>query len=303
MIESLDAVLLALTMAVNAASGDIRIQTQSLAAPKVLMALEGARKRGVNVSVVLGAKAEYTLDSSGQPMGGNRPYDSGPQGMELRALDAMRAKVFIPPRFSELDRAVFESGVEMNANFAVIESRWAALCTAPIGIAAQGICWATEDKNTIAALISLNTVDESDRSTDSIEADIGKTLATKDLVLTPANTDDFYFMLRQPWRNVIMSHLVDGKALDALISSRTPATFWMAPNGSYARSAIDKLKRSGWTIANLQKPFLGMVLTNSKMAYIGSQSVDAFQIEKSRGLGIVLNPRHVPKIESILQIK
>lgn len=303
MIDSLQSVLLALVATINSSQGTIRLETQSLSAQPVIMSLEGARKRGVPVSVVLGAKADYTLDATGQPTGGNRPYDSGPQGTEIRALDAMKASVFIPPKFSELDRPVFEPGVEMNANFALVDSRWATLCTAPFGAAMQGICWASSDQAYVNALSSLNMADQSDDLSPQIETEVAQKLATKDLILTPGNAADFYMLLRQSWRNVVLSTLNEGKALESLLSAGAPGTLWISPNGAYARTALEKMRRAGWTVSTLQKPFTGIALTGSKMAFIGSQKVDPAQIEKSRALGIVLPPKHATQIEQILQIR
>ncbi len=303
MIESLQTVLLALAASINSGHGQVVIETQSISSPAVIMALETARRRSVSVSVVLGAKAEYTLDDKGRPRGGNRPYDSGPQGWELRALDAMNASVFIPPKWSELDRPVFEPGIEMNAHFALVDKRWAALCTAPFSSTENGICWSTTDQAMIDALLGLNSVDSTDDLSSGIEADISKKLTSRDLIVTPGNAADFYMLLRQPWRNVAVSNLTEGKALDALLHAGTVGTFWMAPNGAYSRTAIEKLKRAGWAINPLSKPFTGIVLTSSKMAFIGSQKIDQTQIEKSRGLGLVLAPQHVQQIEQILQIR
>ncbi|MDT8992850.1 hypothetical protein RQP54_18395 [Curvibacter sp. APW13] len=303
MIESLHAVLIALASAVQGAQGMVRIETQAIAAPSVIMALEGARKRGVPVSVVLGAKAEYTLDAKGQPTGGNRPYDSGPQGMELRALDAMKAAVFIPPRFSELDRPVFEPGIELNASFAIVDSRRASLCTGAFSIGNAGVCWTTSDPGVVSALIGLHDTDRTDGVSESVEASVSKKLAAQDMILTPANSADFLLLLRQPWKQVVASHLGDGSALEALLASRMPATLWTAPNGTYARTALDRLRRAGWQIRQLPQPFSGTVLVGSKMAYIGSQKVEQAHLEKSRGLGIVLGQQHIARIEQTLQLQ
>ncbi|CAM8644591.1 Phospholipase D-like domain containing protein [Comamonadaceae bacterium] len=300
MIESIQAALLALVAAINTAKVDIRIETQALKSPTVITALESARKRGVAVQIVLGAKADFSLDARGQPTGGNRPYDTGPQGSELRALDAMKASVFIPPQFSELDRPVFEPGVEMNAAFAVIDSKWGLLCSSPFNTNTRSdICWRSSEQAFVTALVDLHKADQSITTIDPV---IAKSLATKDLVVTPTNSHDFNFLLHQKWRHVVVSYLSDGEGMQALLAA-PPATLWTSPAGVYSRLALVKLQRAGWTIKELPNAFSGIALISPRAVYVGSQKLDDLHLGKSRALGVLLSAKHSAQVEQLLQIK
>lgn len=302
MIETLQTVILALVAAINSAQVEVRIETQALRSPSVITALENARKRDVAVRVVLGAKADFTLDSTGMPTGGNRPYDTGPQGAELRSLDAMQASVYIPPRFSEIDRPIFEPGVEMNAAFAVVDSKWAVLCTAPFNTSiGSDVCWRSNEQKFVTNLLALHRSD-SEPSVDRTDEVLATTLASRDLVLTPDNSKDLIYLLSQRWTNVVVSRLGDGKALDALLQA-PPGRLWLSPDGLYSRTALQKMKSAGWSVSKLQKPFAGVVLTSPRAIYMGAQKLDDLHISKSRSLGILLSSKYAAQVEQLLQIK
>jgi hypothetical protein len=214
----------------------------------------------------------------------------------------MQASVYIPPRFSEIDRPVFEPGVEMNAAFAVVDSKWAVLCTAPFNTSiGSDICWRSNEEKFVSNLSALHRSD-SDQKVDRTDEVLATTLASRDLVLTPDNSKDFLYLLSQRWTNVVVSRLGDGKALDALLLA-PPGRLWLSPDGLYSRTALEKVKAAGWSVQRLQKPFSGVVLMSPRVIYLGAQKVDDLHITKSRSLGILLSSKFAAQVEQHLQIK
>lgn len=302
MITSVAAVLVALSIEVGTARSDVVVDTQELRGDALFTALSRAKRRGVKIDVALGAKADFVLDERGNPRGGNRPYDTGPQGRELAVLDAMGARVFIPPQFSELDRPVFDPGVEFNPAFAVVDGKWSAVCSGPLVPNKHAVCWSSTNTKMAQSLLAIHAADTKDsppQTAGSERTELASLAAKADLVLTPENNQDFLLLLRQAWAQVYASHLGHGPALDAL-RQQSPGHLWLSQKGDYARGAVESLRSAGWSVSYAQTPFVGTVLLSPKAAFIGSQKLDALHLEKSRGLGVVLAPEHAKAIADTL---
>lgn len=300
MILTLQAALAALVVALGSAHQEVRIASPALASKPVLAALEKSKKAGVVVKVLLGAKPEYVVDANGQPNGSNRPYDKGPQGMELARLDAMRAQVFIPPRFSELGAMDVQPGVEANMSYAVVDHKTTFVCTAPLSVGYTGICWVDDNAGLVAAIEGVHEADFNYKTPPAKQKELVKQAAARDVVVSPEGSADFMTLLKQPWDTLYTSLLSDGQVVDALLKAGRPSRLWLAPRAAHASAAIKRLTAAGWEVKYTQTPFQGTVLVSNKMVYIGSQRLDLEQINKSRDVGLLLPASAAPDTLQLL---
>lgn len=300
MLITLQAALLALVVSVNSAHQEVRIGTQAMKSKALLSAIETSRKHEVEVKVVIGAKADFSLDDSGQPTGGNRPYDNGPQGWELSKLAQAGAQIFIPPKFSELYLPEFQPGVMANMAIATIDHKIVYICSGSFSEGTNGLCWVDENKELVAAVEAVHESDFNDLLKPEIRLNMIKQASNKALLVTPDNKADFYMLLQRPWTTIYTSLLSDGPVIDSLLNRGRRAEIFLTPRAAHSRKAIQRLQNAGWTVSYTIYPFQGTVMQSDEAVFIGTQRLDQLQITKSRDIGIVLPVSAIQQSQTLI---
>lgn len=300
MIQTIATALVSLATAIGTSNVEVRIATPSLTSKSVISSLEKACKVGISAKVILGAKAD--LDEKGEPISMNRPFDNGPQGPEIKRLAAMRAQVYIPPRFNELGPLEFQPGVAANMAYAVVGHESAYLCTGPFSQGINGLCWVDESKPLVEALIGVHEADFNYKIPPNKQAALLQYAVEQDVLVTPERAPDFDAILAMPWQTIHTALLSDGPVVDALLKSNSRAHMWLSPAAPHARTAIQRLRVAGWFIGYTKLPFTGTVMVSSSAVFIGSQRLDNFQIKKSRDVGMMLPSTNATDVRKYLSI-
>jgi phosphatidylserine/phosphatidylglycerophosphate/cardiolipin synthase-like enzyme len=102
------------------------VQSAAVSAAPVLDSLVRAKKRGVDVKVLLGAKPALNI-VSGKVLMGNRPYELT-AGKELAAFSAADIPVLINPRFNESAGDQIQEGVKCHASYLSLDGATALVC-------------------------------------------------------------------------------------------------------------------------------------------------------------------------------
>lgn len=284
------AALLALATMIDSATAEVRLASPSLASEPVLAAIERARARGVSVKVVLGATPVYFVDERGQLRGPSRPYDKGPQGVELARLDAAGAETYIPPRFNEVGPRGLQSGVQAHMAYAIVDQRNWLVCMSALSTAAPaGIC-IQSDSSAASALRGLHEFDHNYKLAESASQRLTAQLQPADLVATPEMNGQLALVLKQKWTHALIGLLGEGPAVDALIGSSQRPEVWLARGAPHSKRAVARLREAGLRVSESAINFDGTLLIGSAMLFLGSQRLDVSKLEASRDVGVVLAP-------------
>lgn len=272
------------------ATTEIRISAEALPSPPLVKMLTDARKRGLAVQVVLGAKPEYVLDAQGQPTGPSRPYEKGPQGVELLALTQADVDVFIPPAFTEIAGEVFQPGVRAHAAFGVVDGKAGLICsTHPrrTGDKRTGLCVRSDQVEVVKSLQAIHEIDFNFELKPAAAAALGTSIKVPVLV-TPTQGPAFLKLLAQADLAVATSEISDGAALQALLSNPGKPLVVLSALAGPSRAALARLKQAGFGIQWSSESFDGTWIAASGWGFIGSQRASDFQINRSRDVGIVV---------------
>lgn len=290
MILDLDQGWQALTQAGIKATTEIRISAEALPSSPLVKMLTDARKRGLAVQIVLGAKPEYVLDSKGQPTGPNRPYEKGPQGVELLALTQADVDVFIPPAFTEIAGDVFQPGVRAHAAFGVVDGKTGLVCSSHPrrnGDKRTGLCVRSDAPEIVKSLQAIHEIDFNFELKPAAAAALGASIKVPVLV-TPAQGPAFLKLLTQADLAVATSEISEGAALQALITNTNKPLVVLSALAGPSRAALASLKQAGFRVQWSSESFDGTWIAASGWGFVGSQRASDFQINKSRDVGIVV---------------
>lgn len=290
MILDLDQGWQVLTLASGRATTEIRISAEALPSSAIVKTLTAARKRGLAVKIVLGAKPAYVLDAKGQPSGPNRPYEKGPQGAELMALTEADVDVFIPPPFTEIAGDVFQPGVRAHAALAVIDGKEALVCSThprQSGEKRTGLCVRSEQPDVVKSLQAIHEVDFNFGLKPAAAATLAANIKVPVLV-SPAQSQAFIKLLAQADLAVATSEIDDGVALQALISNTNKPVLVLSALAGPSRAAVARLKQAGFRIEWSSEAFDGTWIAATGWGFLGSQRASDFQLNKSRDVGIVV---------------
>lgn len=272
------------------ATTEVRISAEGLPSSQLVNTLQAARKRGLAVKIVLGAKPEYVLDSKGQPTGPSRPYEKGPQGPELTALTHADIEVFVPPKFTEIAGDVFQPGVRAHAATAVIDGKQALVCSSHPRMSGQnrtGLCVRTEQSDVVQSLLAIHEMDFNYELTATAVAALAKNIKAP-VLLTPGQSSAFVTLLNQADGAIATSELDDGAALQALLDNPNKPVLWLSSMAGPSRAAVAKLKQAGFRVEWSSEPFDGTWIAATGWGFLGSQRITDFQLSKSRDVGILL---------------
>ncbi len=290
MILDLDQGWQSLTQIANKATTEIRISAEALPSPPLVKMLTDARRRGLAVHVVMGAKPEYVLDANGQPTGPNRPYEKGPQGVELLALSQADVDVFIPPKFTEIAGDVFQPGVRAHAAFGVVDGKAGLICsTHPrrAGDRRTGLCVRSDQAEIVQSLQAIHEIDFNFELKPAEVAALGTSIKVP-VLITPAQGPAFLKLLAQAELAVATSEISDGAALQALLSNPSKPLVVLSALAGPSRAALTRLKQAGFRVQWSAEAFDGTWIAANGWGFIGSQRASDFQINKSRDVGIVV---------------
>lgn len=288
MLHELGAGLLALAAMIDGAGIEVRIASQALASEPILAAVERARHRAVPVKVVLGATAQFMVDEQGRLTGPNRPYDKGPQGAELKRLDAAGADTYIPPRFNEIGPQGLQRRVQAHMAYGVVDRGRAIVCMAALTSSQlKGLC-VLPDTVQAQAIAGLHQVDHDYVMTLAEAQRRIEALPAADVLATPDMMKTFVALLDRPWAHMFVGLLTDGEAVDALARSAHRPVVWLAANAPHSSQAIAKLRDRGFSVHHSPMAFDGTLLISQAMVFLGSQRLDDWQLRRSRDLGVLL---------------